>query len=332
MYEILLYSGIYGFTAEEFINRVKEVPEDADLTVRINSPGGSVFAGWGIIAALSERKGRNIAKVDGNASSMAFYMLPYFDEVIALDVTSFMIHRADAYVSSEDDQKFLDDVNANLRSKLEKRLNAETFKSVTGVSFEDIFSGEKRRDVWLSAKDAKKIGLVDKVVRLEPREAEAMQKTLVAFSSFESAEAFESSQGSDKKEEAKPNIIINEKIKKVMTKQELQAQFPDVYNSIIAEEKSRIEAILAFSDVDFEACKAMISGGSTPDVKFFAEMTRKAMAKNELNDIKSEAVETVEVDASKETEQPALEPVIEKMDDYTIKMRASAGIKEGEAK
>ena len=34
--EILLYTGIYSFTAEEFINKLNEIPKDEDIIVRLN--------------------------------------------------------------------------------------------------------------------------------------------------------------------------------------------------------------------------------------------------------------------------------------------------------
>ena len=59
---LLLFSPIYSFTAETFVNSLLEVPENEDIEVWINSPGGSVFAGWSIIAALNEMKGKNDGK------------------------------------------------------------------------------------------------------------------------------------------------------------------------------------------------------------------------------------------------------------------------------
>jgi len=294
MKEILIYTGIYDFTAETFIEKLNEIPKDEDITVRLNSPGGSVFAGWGMIAALKERTGKNILKVDGNASSMAFFMMPFFDSVQALDITNFMIHRAVGYIENNDDQKVLDNVNKSLREKLEKRVDKDKFKDVTGVSIQDIFESEKRRDIWVSAKEALKIGLIDKVVRLEPREINAMKNNLVAFSTFDNKEVIKS-QGS---EEKKP-IINNNKNTKIMTKAELKAENLALYNEIIAEgilsESDRVGAYLAFSHIDIEAVKKGIESNDNCTQTFMAEMTMKAVSNNTLEAKKTESSEDVNI-------------------------------------
>ena len=181
MKELMLYSPIWDFTAESIIEKIKAVDDSEDLTIRLNSPGGSVFAGWGIIAAMSERKGKTIIKVDGNASSMAMYMLLFADSVESLDVSRFMIHRADGYAETEEDRELLNSVNSQLRAKMETRLSGELFKSVTGVSFDDIFAQDTRKDVWLTAKQAKQIGLVSKINRLNTADMDMFSNKLVAF-------------------------------------------------------------------------------------------------------------------------------------------------------
>lgn len=331
MNEILFYSAIFDFTAAEFINKLGEIPKDQDVTVRLNSPGGSVFAGWGIIAALQERTGRNILKVDGNASSMAFFMVPFFDEVQALDVTNFMIHRADAYIENEDDQKWLDEINKTLRSKLEKRIDPDSFAEVTGVTFDEIYKGETRREIWITAKQAKKLGLVDKVVRLEPREIEAINKNLVAFSKFDSAETVEQPQGSEQ-EKGKININLTQK---KMTRQELNAQAPDLVAAILAEgqeiERKRVRTILKFSHIDAKVCNEMITDGKEPDSEFFADMQLKAISQKQLDAIKEETKEEIKIDPTAENTAPEIVEDPEKLK-YRKTLRASAGLKDEEGK
>ena len=87
MKQILLYNPIFSFVAEEFINAINDAG-DEDITIRVNSPGGSVFAGWGMAAALSEKKNVTV-KVDGVAASMAFYLL-LFADIMKMEVLSFI--------------------------------------------------------------------------------------------------------------------------------------------------------------------------------------------------------------------------------------------------
>ena len=136
---ILLYNPIFSYTAESYTEKLLSLDKNEDSLTWINSPGGSVFAGWSMIGALQDRKGKNKARVMGNASSMAFYLSLFMDEVEALEVSLFVIHRADGYIENDDDRAFLEKINAQLREKFEARINAEKFKEVTGISFDEIF-------------------------------------------------------------------------------------------------------------------------------------------------------------------------------------------------
>ena len=181
MKQILLYNPIFSFVAEEFINAINDAG-DEDITIRVNSPGGSVFAGWGMAAALSEKKNVTV-KVDGVAASMAFYLLLFADKVEALDVSMFMIHRADGNAESDEEKALLKSVNNTLKSKMSEKIDAQAFEDVTGTSIDDMFDAEERKDVWITAKQAKKIGLVSKINRLTTKEQTAMTK-MVADSKF----------------------------------------------------------------------------------------------------------------------------------------------------
>lgn len=311
MKQILIYSGIWSFTAEDFINRLEEIGVDEDLTVRLNSPGGSPFAGWGMIAALRERKGKTFLKIDGNAASMAFFMIPFFQDREALDVTSFMVHRATAWIDNDDDQKMLDNINADLRKGLEKIIDKKKFKEITGVSIKQIFEDKMRRDIWLTAKEAKEVGLINRIRRLNPEEIAAYNENFISFSKIDSPRGSgEEPRGSGEKKEEE---IINIKTENKMTIAELKEKHPEVYASIlklgVSKEKDRVQAWLAFSDVDLEAVTKGIDAGDLVSQKVIAEMSRKAMSVSILEDMKKESPNAI--DASKEEDKVLSEEEIE---------------------
>lgn len=331
--EILFYTGIYSDTAQEFIEKVKSIDDSEDLIIRLNSPGGSVFAGWGMIAAMTERKGKTILKVEGAAASMGFMMALFADEVEALDVTSFMVHRADMWVSDEDDEKLLDSVNAQLRAKIEKKFDAAKFKKVTGVSIEDIFEAEKRRDVWISAKEAKKLGLVNKINRIEPKDMKAYAEKLIAFSGIE-----EGSQGSELEPQGsgsvegnakpnKPNINPKNSDKK-MDLNKLKAEHPDVYAEVfkagVAAEKDRVKAFLAFSKIDAEASIKAINEGTEMTPAFMAEMAVKAASPKAIEEAKEDSTE--EIEAAKKAEQDKKTKEQEELEAAEKVVMATAGV------
>ena len=336
MAKITLYTGIYSSTADIFVNKLFEVPENEDIEVYMNSPGGSVFAGWSIIGALNERSGKKTAKVFGDASSMALYMLLFMDNVEALDVSTFLIHRADGYVESEEDKKFLADINKQIRAKLEKKINKDTFKEATGVSFDEIFDMNNRKNVNLSAKQAKKIGLVDKIIRLDPQQIAAMNERFVGFVDFDPQGSDQNPQGSEKQKPIEDKKSTNTQTKKRMTKEELKAQHPDIYADIFKEgakaEKDRVEAILAFSDVDLEGCKKLITEGTEPTQKFYAEMTRKAISAAKVEDAKKDSPGAIDIKDKKETTPKTPEQIKaeKEAEDFEAEARRAAGMEKKE--
>jgi len=72
MAEVLLYGDIYSQRARDFIKEV-DTASGEDLTVRVNSFGGDVDYGWGMIAKFSEHKGKKSVKIDAAAHSMAAF-------------------------------------------------------------------------------------------------------------------------------------------------------------------------------------------------------------------------------------------------------------------
>lgn len=279
MKEILLYSPIFSFTAEEFINKMNEV-DGEDITVRLNSPGGSVFAGWGIIAKMKEHNGDVKMKIDGHAASMGFYMTLFSDYNESLDVSQFMIHRAVGRVESEDDQKLLDNVNGELRSKMEARIDDAKFQEITGASIAEIFESENRRDVWLTAKEAKEIGLVDRVVRLNPKEIEAINSQVVAFSNWQGSQNDEGATPQGSGNDDKTNT--NQKKQNKMTKDELKSQHPEIYAEIVKEgvtkERDRANSFLAYIAADQERVIKDIKEGNDFNSSVMAELNVKLVA------------------------------------------------------
>ena len=120
------------------------------------------------------------------------------------------------------------------------------------------------------------------------------------------------------------NLITN-KTNKKMTKEELKQQHPDVYASIIQEgatqERDRVEAWLAFSEVDLNAVKEGIQKGENVTQKTMSEMFVKQTAQATMNKIEGENPKQVET------------PVVEKtaaeieLENFTKEARKNAGLK-----
>lgn len=129
------------------------------LSIEINSLGGSVFLSTQIGAIIKSFKGKKIAHISSVAASAATYICCCCDEVIIDEDAYFMIHQP--IVNSvgniktlESDLKLLRDISENYLS---------VYSSKTGKTKEEIETLWEDRDFWMSAKEAKEMGFVDKI-------------------------------------------------------------------------------------------------------------------------------------------------------------------------
>lgn len=313
--ELYLYSHIYDFVAESFIAQM-EANKTEDVVIRGNTPGGNVFAGWGMIAKIQEHEGKVKMKVDGYVASMGTIVLAFVDDTEALDVSRIHLHRADGYVNSPEDQKFLDGVNKDLRAKLTSKIDADKFSEITGKTIDDLFDSKERIDVWLTAKQAKQVGLIKKIVKLDPTEIAAINRMSIAASI----------------EPPKPETKVN----KNMTLEELKAQHPALYAQIVAEgktagktegteeERNRIKGWEAFRAIDAAAVDAGIKSGKSITMTEIAEFNAKALSPESLKKLAAEAapaVTTAEVSEKEKTEKE------KKVSDFAALVNANLGRK-----
>lgn len=290
--ELYLYSPIYDFVAEDLISKMEDCNPN-DVTLRINSPGGNVFAGWGIVGKMKEMQAEdrkvNI-KVDGMAASFAAYACLFADDVQALDTSTLMLHRAgfpnnNQKVSAED-QDMLDKMNGDLRSKLEAKIDGKKLKELKGVSIKDMFEAEDRIEVNLTAQEAKQIGLVNKINKINPTEIKAMYDRMYTIAANAETKIIKPS---------KPNTMDLTKLK---------AENPSLYNEIFAlglaagieKEKDRIGACLEFLEVDAKGVKDAIASGKDLTQKQMAAFAVKGMSAEALKKLGKEAPAAIVTD------------------------------------
>jgi len=277
--EILIYSPIFDFVAENFISQLND-SDGKDLTVRVNSPGGSVFAGWGMIAKSQEHTGNITVKVDGNASSMAAIFLLFHKNVEALNVSKFTLHRASAFMPTDDQKKQLKAINSDIRRAFEAKLNVAEFENISGVLIDDFFNSDEVIDVNLNALQAKQIGLIDTINELDASAMDKLSQQIAAISS---------------KEIQKDNKQVKTKTKK-MNIEAFKSEHPALYAEVLAKgsesgvtaERDRVGAWLAFGDIDFKAVADGIKKGEDLSATATAELSRKSFAAKAISDIESD--------------------------------------------
>ena len=134
---------------------------DKDISLYINSPGGSISAGMAIYDTMNFIKCDVSTICVGMAASMGAFLLAAGAEGkrFALPNSEIMIHQPLGGVQGQaSDIK----IQAEHILKIRKKLN-ETLAKKTGKSIEEI-DRDTDRDNWLTADEAKEYGLIDKVI------------------------------------------------------------------------------------------------------------------------------------------------------------------------
>ncbi|MDY4561391.1 MAG: Clp protease ClpP [Peptostreptococcus porci] len=98
---------------QNIIDLLKDVNVEDDLTIRINSYGGSVFAGIAIYNLLKSHKGNVNTMVDGIAASAASIIAMAGDKILMAKNSMMMIHNAWCFTSgnAKELRKVADDLD-----------------------------------------------------------------------------------------------------------------------------------------------------------------------------------------------------------------------------
>lgn len=153
-----------GVAPESFVRAVYGVDKNATIHLRVNCPGGSVFAARAMEQALRDHKGKVVVHIDGLAASAATFIAMAGDEVVMAKGALFMIHKAwtGMWGNAEDLRK-----EADLLDKIDGTL-AETYADKTGKSVEDI-GAWMAAETWFTAQEAVEAGFADSIAESEPK-------------------------------------------------------------------------------------------------------------------------------------------------------------------
>ena len=132
-----------------------------DINLYINSPGGSVSAGWAIYDTMHYIKCDVSTTCIGMAASMGAFLLAggTKGKRFALPNAEVMIHQPSGGAQGQaSDIKIVADKILETRRKLSQYLAANTGQPLS------VIEADKERDHWMSAEEAKAYGLIDEVV------------------------------------------------------------------------------------------------------------------------------------------------------------------------
>lgn len=160
---LLLY-GYIGGSSEDKIDGdyfAKEIDylgkEYDEIIIRINSGGGEVLQGLSIFNAIMQSPAYTVCQVDGVAASMAGVILFAANKITMNDFGRIMLHNPyypgmDEAKLSKKELKALENLSGMLVSLVKKRCKDQDVETMLS------------EETWLTAKDARKIGIVDEII------------------------------------------------------------------------------------------------------------------------------------------------------------------------
>jgi ATP-dependent Clp protease, protease subunit len=135
-----------------------------DINLYINSPGGSVLCGLGIVDVMNYIKADVTTINIGMCASMASILLSSGTKGkrSSLVYSKVMIHQVSSGSSGHIEDNRISQMEAEKYNYILFKILAQN----TGKSFDDVLEGA-RRDHWLNSDEALKFGLIDEIVGLD---------------------------------------------------------------------------------------------------------------------------------------------------------------------
>jgi ATP-dependent protease ClpP protease subunit len=145
-----------GITEKEFRDALKTVPRGTNVTVKVNSEGGSVKEGLGIYNAIKERRDDITVRVTGYALSIASVFPLAASKVISPKSSIWMMHKAWSFTEGNADDM---EQSAEMLKQHDETL-AEIYAAETGKPIQEMRDA-MAAETWLRGSEAVDFGLAD---------------------------------------------------------------------------------------------------------------------------------------------------------------------------
>lgn len=146
-----------GVSPQAFVKALKDLTAPT-IHLRVNSPGGSVFAARAMEQAIREHPSTVVAHVDGLAASAASFLIMAADSIEMAPGSFLMIHKAWTWSAGNADDLRKE---ANLLEQIDASL-AKTYATRTNQDAEEIAQW-MADETWIEADRAVELGFADKV-------------------------------------------------------------------------------------------------------------------------------------------------------------------------
>lgn len=174
LYDAIVSDAMWGgVAAGDFVQALNSLQADT-IHLRINCPGGEVFAGQAMAQAVREHPANIIAHVDGYAASAASWLALACDQVLISEGGYFMIHKAMtiAWGNADEFRKQVD-----LLDKIDATLVAGYVKE-TGQEEQQV-ADWMAAETWFNAEESVKYGFADAIAA--PAAKNLKQWNMAAF-------------------------------------------------------------------------------------------------------------------------------------------------------
>lgn len=147
-----------GVSFENFYNELKK-HDGKKLIINLDSPGGSVSAGFSIANAIKQRNGETICRVYSMSASIATQIMLACDRVECFRNSLIMIHLCSgyAYGNKNDFKKQIE-----IMDKIDNLL-ADAYVERTGKDKQEVLD-LMAAETWYNGQEALEIGLVDSII------------------------------------------------------------------------------------------------------------------------------------------------------------------------
>lgn len=257
--ELILYGNIGSdeywddISDKAFKQDIENLGDVENITLHINSPGGSVFSAVAIANTLKNHKAKITANIDGLAASAATIITSACDTVRMPKNALFMVHNpiTFAYGNNQDMKKTVEMLDKVKDSIIETYLNKTKTDKETLSELMD-------NETWMNAEEAKEYGFIDEILD-ENVEKEVIENKLIINNMAFDISKFKNFKEKKIQEPRVINISVNstgspeeiaDKFRNIlnstenqknkggnMTLEELKNKFPELCNQIFNEGK-----------------------------------------------------------------------------------------------
>lgn len=268
------WDGKQYITSQKFLRDIEPIKNKKEIIIKLNSSGGDLFVGLQIANVLKGISAKKICIIEGIAASAATLIACVCDVVKIYHNSLFMVHKPKAGFFNFGEDSDFDKISNML--KICKESSILLYQQKTGKSYEEL-SDVVDNETWFLGQQAVDFGFCNEVIEqnlnIEMTESGFFIVNSIAHN-LENCKNYH---------DIKQKIMTTEKgIKKNITLETLQKEYPDLYNEVIQHERNRLKEI---DDISSQICHEMVQNAKYHTPMSAKELCFEAMQQGKINTI-----------------------------------------------